>query len=163
MHSGETQRISGTFMERLLFIAVPGPLLALALILFKADSDFADFPWEITLILFVVILVIWIVDTEPLARLKPVPLFVNGILEIGSDLVRPEDVLSITPLRRYREIMNGLFEIRYTVGNEERSALIMSKPDIAIIGLFRSPSRSIRILLKEFPLLSDRLLQEKRI
>ena len=161
MHSGETQRISGTYMERLLLIAVPIPLIALIFIIAKSGSTFTDLPWEIALILLVITLLIWAADTEPIVRSKPISLFVNDMLEIGPDLIGPEDVLSITPLRRYRQIMNGLFEIRYAIGTEERSALIMSKPDMVILGLFHSTPRSIRMLLKQFPPLSHKLQQAK--
>jgi hypothetical protein len=164
MKTGPAKLISGTYWERFLIIALPFPAICLIpLIITKGPQLLHSGAWEAPLFLVFLALLIWIADTEPIARQKPVHLRVNGMLQIGDDRVRPEDVISITPLRRYKQISVGVFEIQYVVHGETRFAHVMSKPDVPILGFFHSYPRTVRSLLKHFPALTERVRDEERI
>jgi hypothetical protein len=164
MAAGRSKRISGTYWERCLVVALPFPAICLIpLIISSGPTLLQSSVWEGPVFLIFLALLIWIADLEPISRQKPVPLYVNGVIEIGSDLVKPEEVTAIVPLRRYKQITVGVFEVRYTVHGESRSARIMSKPDVPVLGFFHSYPRSIRSLLKHFPALAERLMPEERI
>lgn len=164
MKTGRSKRISGTYWERFLIVALPFPAICLIPLISSSGSNLLrSGSWEAPMFLVFLALLIWIADMEPISRQKPVPLHVNGMMEIGADRVRPEEVISIVPLRRYKQITVGVFEIRYTFHGEPRSARVISKPDMPILGFFHSYPRSIRLLVKHFPALTVMLGNEERI
>lgn len=162
MEFEEPRRISGTYWERLLLIALPIPLITMLIVLLRNEWGISHFPWEIGLVLAVVTLTIWIVDCEPPRRMGPVALIDGNILIIGSDAILPSSIKSITPIRRYKQLYNQLFEIAYSTGANSKTVYILSKPNIAPFGLFASQPKTLRLLLRNHPELRNRV-QPQRI
>lgn len=157
-----TRRISGTYWERLLLIALPIPAACLAALILKNPSSL-DFNWDGCLIILVIILLVWIIDSEPVRRSNPVALIDGAILQIGNDLVRSSDIAMVTPLRRYRTPTTALIEIIYLTKDGTKTAFVLSKPDLAVLGLFATKPKTIRLLLKSHPELRNRVQVERKI
>ncbi len=160
MNSVRPRRISGTYWERLLLIALPIPLIAMVVVLLRNDWGISQFPWEIGLTLAVTTIMIWIMDCEPTRRVGPVALFDGTNLFIGTEAVLPSSIMTITPIRRYRQLYGQLFKIVYGSGGNTKTVYILSKPDVAPLGVFMSLPKTIRLLLRSHPELHNRLQPE---
>ena len=156
------KRISGTYWERFLLIALPIPLLAAGVIILKNDPA-SGISWEALLVIACIALLIWIVDSEPARRRDPVSLVHGQYLEIGSDVVKAADILSITPLRRYRPPTTAVIELVFRTPDGERTVCVLSKPDVAPIGFFASAPKTLRLLLALHPELQSRVQPERII
>lgn len=157
-----TRRISGTYWERLLLIALPIPAVCLAARILK-DPSSSNLSWDGCLIILVIILLVWIIDSEPARRSDPVALIDGAILQIGNDVIRSSDIEMITPLRRYRMPTTALIEIIYLTKDGTKTAFVLSKPDLAVLGLFATKPKTLRLLLKTHPELRNRVQPERKI
>jgi hypothetical protein len=160
MSSIESKRISGTYWERLLLIAMPIPLVMFGALLFKDPSNIS---WEICLIIVLVILLVWVVDSEPLRRYHTVPLFDGVVLALNDEALPPSSILSITPLTRYRPRSTQLLEVTFRTHDGNRTVHILSKPELVPFGLFTSEPKTLRLLLKSHPELRKRVQPERII
>lgn len=160
MSTLQQKRISGTYRERFLWIALPLPSLALLFITLKNGLTAT---WEAALILGLVALVIWVFDCAPVNHWEPVELSDGEALQIGTESIPPSAILSITPLRRYRTGITQLIEIIYRVGTDTRTANVLSKPDLAPFGMLFTMPRTLRDLLKNHPELQQRVQPERTI
>lgn len=157
------QRISGTYWERLLLIALPIPAVCLAALILKDPSSFPNFHWDGFLIICFIVLLVWIIDCEPARRSDPVPLIDGEVLQIGNDVIRSSDIQTITALRRYRQPTTAVIEIIYLTNDETKTAYVLSKPDLVVLGLFATNPKTLRLLLKTHPELRNRVQPERRI
>ena len=159
----EPRRISGTYWERLLLIAVPIPVIAMLAISLKGNSVFSDISIEGCLIVIIIILLVWIIDCEPARRYHPVAFIDGDIISIGSDTILPSSIQSITPLSRFRPPTTQLLEIVYGTGANAKTSYILSKPDIAPFGLFAFQPKTLRLLGRSHPELRNRVQPERKI
>lgn len=157
------QRISGTYWERLLLIALPIPAVCLAALILKDPSSFPNFHWDGYVIICIIVLLVWIMDCEPARRSDPVPLIDGEVLQIGNDVIRSSDIQLITPLRRYRSPGTALIEITYLTSDGTRTAFVLSKPDLAVLSLFATKPKTLRLLLKTHPEIRNLVQPERRI
>ncbi|MBK6539727.1 MAG: hypothetical protein IPG10_00260 [Flavobacteriales bacterium] len=159
MKDHQKKRVSGTYWERFLYVALPIPLLALLFFILKNGLTSS---WEVALILVAVVLMVWIVDCAPARQREPVDLFDGEWLLIDNDLVAPSAIQSITPLRRYKW-GTQLIEITYALNANTRSVNVLSKPDLAPFGLFSLTPKTLRIILSNHPELQQRVRPERTI
>jgi hypothetical protein len=162
MNNSFGNRISGTYWERLLLVALPIPLIAGAAIVLKNDP-FPGISVEALFIVAVIVLMVWLVDSEPARRWNPVSLVSGQYLEIGPDIVQAIDIVSITPLRRYRPPTTALIEIVFHTPTGQKTACVLSKPDVAPIGFFTRSPKTLRLLLAHHPELRNRVQPERII
>ena len=155
-----SRRISGTYWERFLVLALPLPVLIVLVILARNG-------WGTLSLLQMVLLVglgslmIWIVDCERARRRDPVGLIDGPEFLIGTDSVSSKAIRGITPLRWFKGLDGQLLEIVYKTDSGTRTVNILSKPDP--LGLFRSTPKTLRILLRRHPELEDRVMPERTI
>lgn len=157
MQGSPITRISGTYWERLLLLATPIPLVAAVALFLKGGSSFTTFPWEACPIMLAIVLMIWIVDCEPVRRFNPVELLNGDVLSINSIAVDASSILSITPLIRFMAQSAPLLEITYRTAEGDRTVHILSKPYLAPLGLFTTEPKTLRLLIKHHPELENRV------
>jgi|GEM_PF-3479911 hypothetical protein len=160
MNTIKPRRLSGTYRERFLLIALPIPLLALLFIVIKNGLTGT---WEAALILGVVVLLVWVVDCAPVKHWEPVELIDGEALQIGTEHIPLSAINSITPLRRHRTGITQLIEIVYEVNTANRVVHVLSKPDLAPVGMLAGTPRTLRLLLKSHPELRKRVQSERII
>jgi len=160
MINGEEKRISGTYWERWLVLALPLPTLIVLFILLRNGFEALSL-FDALLIVGTGSLLIWTVDCARARLRNPVALSDGPLLMIGADVVLPTAIQSITPLRWFKGGGTQVFEIVYEAGALVKTATVLSKPDP--LGFFAYTPKTLRILLRSYPELKDRVLPERTI
>jgi hypothetical protein len=160
MANGVDKRISGTYWERWLVLALPPPTLIVLFILLRNGFEALSL-FDALLIVGIGSLLIWTVDCARARHRNPVVLIDGAFLMIGADVVLPTAILSITPLRWFKGGGQQVFEIVYEAGDNVKTATVLSKPDP--LRLFADTPKTLRILLRSYPELKNRVLPERTI
>lgn len=155
----DTTRISGTYWERFLMNALPAPVLVIAFVLGKNGMT-ALTVIEALLVIGIGSMLIWIVDSEPARRRRPIELFAGGVLQIGQEVVKPSHIQSITPLRIHKG-WTRLIRIDYRNETGIASVVVLSKP--APLWMALAQPRTLRLLLQHHPELLNRVRDERTI
>jgi hypothetical protein len=155
-----SRRISGTYWERFLIVALPFPVLIVLVILARNGYEALSI-LQMVLIVGLGSVMIWILDCERARRRNPVEVIDGPQFLIGTDSVSSHDIRSITPLRWFKGLDAKLLEIDYRTDSGIRTVNVLSKPDP--LGLFMSTPKTLRLLLRRHPELEDRVRPERTI
>jgi len=153
------KRISGTFGERYIFVALPIPALIGMYVVLKNGTEGLT-----TVGLFIGVglasIIYWLMDCEAAHHRNPVPLVDGEVLLIGRDPVHPKMIQKITPISGDRRFYGGLIEIVCESHSGPKTASVLSKP--GLLGPFAFTSRTLKLLLRSHPELADRVMLERR-
>lgn len=155
----EPVRISSSYWERYLMNALPVPVVVVAFVLGKNGMS-ALTAFEALLVVGIGSLLIWLVDSEPARRRQPMELFAGGLLQIGHELVMPNAVLDITPLRIHKG-WTRLIQTDYRKESGIATVIVLSKP--APLWMAWTQPRTLRLLLEHHPELLTRVRDERTI
>ncbi len=158
MNNIPVKRISGTFVERYVRVALPVPVLVALYVVVKNGTESTTI-LGLALGVGLASLLVWLVDCEAAGSRKPVRLIDGDVLIIGTDHVPPDMILSITPIRGNRRSYGGLIEIAYKTMNGTKTANVLSKP--GFLGPFAFTRRTLALLLNSHPTLKARVNPER--
>jgi hypothetical protein len=151
-------RISGNYFERLLFIVVPWTFLGAAIIYFAATDK-----KSVASVFVILTAAIWFLDTTIIfVKFKnPRSMRIKNNFMWGQRKIFPNEILTITPVVDKR--LRWTFKLIEFHLKDGRTFFIIEKPQFFTADLFGHQSKTITLLLKEFPEFSSKLESAKYI
>jgi hypothetical protein len=149
-------RLSGTYFDRLVINVLPWTIFAAIVISFPGRN----FNIYVFLILTATL---WIMDTLIIyiKFRKPTSLRAENALQLGSQVINPNDIFIITPVTDNR--MKWSFKmIEFTFKNGS-TIMVIDKPQTFIEDLMQKPSKTLKKLFEAYPELKTKLRTRKFI
>lgn len=154
-------RLSGNYFDRLLLNILPYVIVGIIVIYFtKENTD----PSALLFVLLILTVFFWTIDTLIIyiKFKKPKSLRINNaVLLLGNDVINPEDIVKITPVKDKR--MRWTFKMIEFTLNDGRVFMIIDKPQTLIEDLKNKPSKTLEKLFEKYPELKTKLTTIKTI
>lgn len=149
-----TMRLSGNYFDRLLVNVLPWTLIISIIIHFtKNDNDFK----RTAIVFSISTAAFWLMDTFIIffKFRKPKTLKFQSTLLWGDREISPKDIFRIRPItdKRYR----WSFDMIEVSLNDGTTFFLIDKPNHFIADILGKPSKTIKLIIEEYPELDEKV------